>query len=186
MKTALVLIDIQNDYFPGGAMELVGAAEAGKKAADLLDAARGAGASVYHVQHIAAQPGATFFLPGTVGANLNDAVKPLPGERVVVKNFPNSFRATPLAEQLSKEGIERIVFAGMMTHMCVDATVRAAFDMGYACALAADACATRALPWDESEVAASEVHGAFLAALGSVYADVRVVDELVELFLQRI
>ena len=183
MKTALVLIDIQNDYFPGGAMELTGADEAGAKAGQLLAAARGAGAGVYHVQHIAAQPGATFFLPNTIGVDIHSAVAPLPDEHVVGKHFPNSFRATTLASRLEEEGIERIIFAGMMTHMCVDATVRAAFDMGYTCAVASDACATRALSWEEKEVAADDVQAAFLAALGSVYAQADTVEELVKLFI---
>ena len=91
---------------------------------------------------------------------------------MVVKNFPNSFRATELGALLKKNNIERIVFAGMMTHMCVDATVRAAFDFGYDCALAQDGCATRALVWGDKTVAAADVHGAFLAALGAVYARV--------------
>lgn len=180
MKSALVLIDIQNDYFPGGAMELVGATEAGARAGELLAAARKAGAPIFHVQHLAVQPGANFFIPDTEGAKINGCVAPLDGETVVEKNFPNSFRQTDLEEQLKASGVKRLVFAGMMTHMCVDATVRAAFDLGFECAVAFDACATRALPWGEKEVSAEAVHGSFMAALGSVYAEVASAGELVE------
>jgi nicotinamidase-related amidase len=184
MKTALVLIDIQNDYFPGGAMELVGSEGAGLKAGELLAAAREKGAAVYHVQHISVQPGATFFVPGTGGMEINPCVAPRKGEQVVTKNFPNSFRATALESLLKEQGVERIVFAGMMTHMCVDATVRAAFDMGYTCAVAHDACATRALLWEGTgaEIAAPDVHGSFMTALGAVYAKVDTAGALAELF----
>ena len=62
----------------------------------------------------------------------------------MVKHFPNSFRGTELAGLLRGLGTGRLVLAGMMTHMCVDATARAAFDLGFACTVAADACAAPA------------------------------------------
>lgn len=184
MKTALVLVDIQNDYFSGGAMELEGAQAAGEKARLLLDAAREAGVTVFHVQHVSDRPGATFFLPGTGGAEIHPLVEPAEGEGVIVKGFPNSFRATALDEELKSLGVGRVVFAGMMSHMCVDATVRAAFDLGYQCALAEDACATISLARGDLEVPAAHVHGAFMAALGAVYAVVTSAGELARSFKQ--
>ncbi|HWQ63940.1 MAG TPA: cysteine hydrolase family protein [Methanospirillum sp.] len=172
MKSALILIDIQNDYFPGGKMELVGAENAGKKAGSMLDAARKNGYLIIHIQHLATRPDAPFFLPETKGAMINDLVKPLPGEDVVQKNFPNSFRETNLQEILTKAGVENLVIGGMMTHMCVDATVRAAADLGYQCMLASDACATRDLIWDGQTVPAEYVHMSFLAALSGLYVQV--------------
>ena len=178
MTQALLLVDIQNDYFPGGAMELVGSPEAGLRAGTLLQAFRRAGRPIIHIQHIAARPGATFFLPGTTGAEIHASVTPLPGEPVFQKHFPNSFRETPLRSHLRSLGITKLAVAGMMTHMCIDTTVRAAFDLGFQCQLVQDACATRDLTRQEVAVPAAQVQGAFLAALDGTFAKVLSVQEL--------
>src|SRR5512141_1950325 len=126
--TALLIIDIQNDYFPGGAMELEGAEEAGAKAARALAKFRKDGLPVFHVQHLSVRPGATFFIPGTPGVEIREGLRPLEGETLIEKNFPNSFRGTALQNYLDKNKIKNLVVAGMMTHMCVDASVRQAAD----------------------------------------------------------
>lgn len=172
MSTALVSIDIQNDYFPGGSMPLIGSPEAAGHARKILGAFREKGMPIAHVQHLSPRPGATFFLPGTEGAEIHEDVKPLPGEQVILKYYPNSFRDTPLLEFLKNHAADRLVIVGMMTHMCVDATVRAAFDHGFECIVLHDACATRDLAFGGVVVPAQQVHSAFLAALASVYAKV--------------
>ena len=174
MAQALVLVDIQNDYFPGGAMALSGSEAAGAQAARLLEAFRQARLPVVHIQHLSLRPGATFFLPGTAGASISACVAPLPGETVFQKHAPNSFRETPLLDHLRGLGATRLTVAGMMTHMCIDATVRAAFDLGFEVTLAGDACATRGLSFGGRAVPAEQVQAAFLAALDGVFA--RVVD----------
>jgi nicotinamidase-related amidase len=173
MKPALVIIDIQNDYFPGGKMELEGSPEAGLQAAKLLERFRNKGLPLVHIQHVSNRPGASFFLPDTEGVNIHAGVAPRPGETVMQKHFPNSFRGTPLLEHLRGLGADHLVIAGMMTHMCVDATTRAAFDLGFSCSLAHDACATRALVFGEQRVPAAQVHASFLAALNGLYAKVQ-------------
>ena len=178
MTQALLLVDLQNDYFPGGAMELVGSPEACTQAGALLQAFRRAGRPIVHIQHLAARPGATFFLPGTPGAEIHAGVAPLPDETVFQKHFPNSFRETPLLAHLRGLGITQLVIAGMMTHMCIDTTVRAAFDLGFTCQLAGDACATRALTWQGLVVPAAQVQTAFLAALDGTFATVLPVKEV--------
>lgn len=178
MKKALVIIDVQNDYFPGGKMELDGSDKAGAKAGLLLETFRRLQLPVIHVQHVAMQPGATFFLPDTEGVNIHKCAQPKSGEPVVVKHFPNSFRETTLKKHLEDKGITQLVVAGMMSHMCVDTTVRAAFDLGYACILAHDACATRTLTLADQSVAADQVHLAFMAALNGVFASVRSTDAI--------
>jgi len=172
MKNCLILIDIQNDYFPGGSMELVGMEEAAANARILLDEFRRTGSPVIHVQHIAARPGSTFFLPGTDGAKIHHLVTPQEGEMVVIKNYPNSFRATPLQEKLEKKKISQLVICGAMSHMCIDATTRAAFDFGFDCVVAEDACATRDLSFKGKTIKASEVHASFMSALAIPYAKV--------------
>ena len=159
-------------------MELVGSPEAGIQAGQLLEACRRAGLAIVHIQHIAARPGATFFLPGTPGAEIHESVLPRPGEPIFHKHFPNSFRETPLLEHLRGLGITELLVAGMMTHMCIDTTTRAAADLGFTCQLAADACATRDLVWGGESVKAAQVQGAFLAALQGSFARVRSVAEI--------
>ena len=163
MKPALILIDIQNDYFSGGKMELEGSPEASLQAAKLLERFRAKGLPLVHIQHVSNRPGATFFVPDTEGVMIH----------ANVANFPNSFRGTPLLEHLRAQGADHLVIAGMMTHMCVDATTRAAFDLGFSCSLAHDACATRALAFGEQRVPAAQVHAAFVAALAGLYAKVQ-------------
>ena len=170
--TALLVIDIQNDYFPGGAMELEGAEAAGEKAGKAIQAFRSRGLPVIHVRHLSVRPGSTFFIPGTQGAEIHASVKPLADESIVEKNFPNSFRNTGLKELLEKQQIRNLAVAGMMTHMCVDATVRHAADLGYKITLLGDACATRAQSFGGETVPARQVHAAFLAALNGFYAKV--------------
>ena len=172
MRTALLLIDIQNDYFPGGAMELVGADRASVQAASLLAGFRDMAWPVFHVQHLSVRPTATFFRPNTPGVDIHSSVLPAAGEAVVTKNFPNSFRDTALLDMLRAADVTRLVIAGMMTHMCVDTSVRAAADLGFACTLAHDACATRDLAFGGQTVPASAVQAAFMAALNGSFATV--------------
>ena len=145
MKTALLLIDIQNDYFPGGKMALEGTQQASDNAAALLSTFRRLQLPVIHIQHIATHAGATFFVPDTEGANIHKSVAPLGNETVIRKHYPNSFRQTGLLEHLKEHQISRLVIAGMMTHMCIDTTTRAACDLELPLQLAHDACATKAL-----------------------------------------
>lgn len=172
MNSGLLIIDIQNDYFPGGKMELEGSSEAGLRAAGLISSYRSLNLPVIHIQHISTRPDAPFFIPGTEGVEINSIVAPAACEPIVQKHFPNSFRNTHLLDLLKKMKIEHIVIAGMMTHMCVDATTRAAFDYGFQCTVIGDACATRALTFGAETVPAKLVHAAFLAALNGIYAQV--------------
>ena len=179
MNTALVLVDIQKDYFPKGMMEVVGAVEASSAAKKLLNHFREKKLPVIHVQHISIRPGATFFLPNTEGINIHESVAPLPDEIIIKKNFPNSFRDTHLNEYIVSQEIKALVICGMMSHMCIDATVRAAFDKGYTCIVAHDACATRNLVFNDIDISAVHVHGAYMAALGAVYAKVLSAEEII-------
>jgi nicotinamidase-related amidase len=179
MNTALILIDIQNDYFPGGKMELENSEPASERARRLLDFFRDRDLPLAHIQHIATQPTATFFIPGTEGTSVHPSVRPRTGEPVFQKHFPNAFRETPLLDHLRARSVDSVVIAGMMTHMCVDATVRAATDFGFRCLTASDACATRALTHEGILVPAANVHSAFLAALNGPYGRVATSDEII-------
>jgi nicotinamidase-related amidase len=172
MNNCLILIDIQNDYFPGGAMELVGIEEAAANSRFLLNEFRKTKSSIIHVRHISARTGSTFFLPDTHGAKINQIVTPTDDEPVIIKNFPNSFRSTVLLELLNNEKPDNLVICGAMSHMCIDATTRAAFDLGFNCIVAEDACATKDLMFKSRTIKASDVHASFMAALSAPYAKV--------------
>lgn len=180
MKTGLVIIDVQNDYFPGGKMELSGMENAAEKCRLILMSFRKKEAPVFHIRHIAAREGAVFFLPGTMGSEIHECVKPEDNEAVVVKHFPNSFRDTGLNDLLQNAGVKKLVICGAMTHMCVDTTVRAAFDLCYACSVISDACATRDLEFEGKIIEASAVQNAFMASFKIPFARVLTAKEFLE------
>lgn len=172
MKSALLLIDIQNDYFTGGKMPLYQPDVASKNAQRILEKFRTNEQPVIHIQHIASRPDASFFLPQTNGAEIHADVAPTNSEKIIIKHFPNSFRETDLLDYLQGQNIEQLVVCGMMTHMCVDATVRAAKDFGFSLTIIGDACTTKQLEINGNTVEAEDVHHSFLAALNYFYATV--------------
>ncbi len=177
MKEALLLIDIQNDYFPGGKMVLAGMEEAAKKAAELLRVFRSAGKPVFFIRHLSTRPDATFFINGTEGTDIHSSVSPLTGETVIEKHFPNSFFQTELLSILKESDVTDLVICGAMSHMCIDTTVRAAKELGFKCILITNACATRNLKFGDEILPAHEVHAAFMAALDGVFARVVTADK---------
>ncbi len=185
MKTALLVIDIQKDYFPGGKFPLVEPLAAAQKAYQVLQCFREHDGHHVHIQHISLKPDAAFFVRGTEGSDIHDAVAHFEGEPIVYKHYPNSFRETNLLEMLKGWEIERVVITGMMTHMCVDATARAAADFGFKVIIVEDACATRDLKYGDTTVPAEHVHKAFLAALKS-YGDVMKAEEVIALLAAEI
>ena len=172
MARALVIVDIQNDYFPGGAHPLHEPLAAAAAAATLLEHFRSGGDDVIHIQHVWEGPDAPFMRPDTPGVEIHEAVRPLAGELVIRKDAPNAFLRTPLERELRERGANELVVCGMMTSMCVDATVRAAADLGFEVTLAHDGCAAPALSFGGVDVAAPAVHAAFVGALALGYATV--------------
>ena len=163
VPTALVIIDIQQFYFPGGSLPLVGAEAAAANAGKVLARFRTAGLPVFHVGHNASK-----------GRDFHPDVKPAPGEDVVWKNDVNAFQGTDLLDRLHQRGVERVVLCGMQTQMCLEGAARAAHDFGFDVVVVGDACATRDLTWHGTTVPAAQVHAATLATLDEAYG--RVVD----------
>lgn len=172
MNTALLLLEIQNDYFPNGRIPLEKSLEASLKAQVVLHAAREKKMPVIHVQHISTHPDAAYFLPCTKGAEFHSTVHPIKGEMIIKKHYPNSFKDTALLNHLIKNQINHLIICGMMTHLTIDATVRAAYDLGFSCTVLNDACATRQLEFNHTIITEQNVHLAFLAALQPSYATV--------------
>jgi nicotinamidase-related amidase len=167
----LLIIDIQRDYFPGGAYPLVDPEAAAESARRVLERFRDAGDPVIHMKHVWDAPDAQFMRPGTEGIEIHPAVAPADGEMVLEKASPNSFVETALEDELRKRGSEDLVVAGMMSSMCVDATVRAAADLGFSPTVVHDACAAPDLEFNGVSVPGATVHAAFMAALADGYAE---------------
>jgi len=178
METALLLIDIQNDYFVGGRNPLVNAEKAAEQAARALVYFRGKNLPIFHVQHISLQDGATFFLPDTDGCKIYQGVFPVQGESVIVKHTPDSFFQTDLHEQLTALNIKQLYICGMMSHMCIDTSVRAAKRLGFSVRVLEDACATKDLVWNDETIPADIVHKTFMASLKGTFATVMKTSQL--------
>lgn len=171
-KRAVVVVDLQNDYWPSGKWPLVGIEEAAENAARVIEKARSEGDPVIHVRHEFPSPDAPFFAPGTDGTEINPVVRPAGDEPVILKNHPNSFRETELQQVLEGQGIEEVVVVGAMSHMCIAATGRAAADFGYKTVVVHDACATRDIEFNGVTVPAAQVHAANMSALAFAYGEV--------------
>ena len=162
--SAVVVIDAQREYVDG-ALPLPGVQPALGEIRSLLDRARAAGAPIIHVRHEGRPGGA--FAPGSPGAEIAASVAPIDGEAVVSKRLPNAFAGTDLAERLAKLGRREIIVVGFMTHNCVEATARAALDLGIKATVVAAATATRDLPdpTGDGGIVAAEIQRNALAAL---------------------
>ncbi len=163
---ALIVIDMQNDYFPGGRFPLKGIKKAAKNAQRLVERFRAEGKPVVFVRHESIREGSAFFLPGTGGAEFHPSLLPANDDIVILKHYPNSFRETGLTETLKGLGVTELHVAGAMTNMCVDSTVRAAFDFGFAVTLHGSACAARGF------LGTPLVHVISLKTLGAAFATV--------------
>ncbi|QIB03752.1 cysteine hydrolase [Pseudomonas frederiksbergensis] len=176
MNRGLVVVDLQNEYLPTGKLPLTDIEHAAANALRVITHARDAGIPIFHVRHESVE-GAPIFAKGTAGAKIQSAVAPVGDEPVIVKKHINAFRETDLKQQLDALDIQEIVVIGAMSHMCIDALVRAAVDMGYAVTVLHDACATLDLTFGGVSVPAAQAHATIMAAFEFGYATVKPVDE---------
>ena len=160
-KTALLIIDIQNFYYPDGKWELENPEAAGLNAQKILHRFRELGMTVVHVRH-----------DSDPGGEIHKVVEPTEGEKVITKKNINAFLDTDLLIYLEEKGIRNLVICGMQTHMCVEAATRAAHDYGYQCTVVEDACATRSLKFKGKIVPAHNVHYSTLSTLSGTYAKI--------------
>lgn len=178
--TALLIIDVQNDYFPGGKMELPESDRAVGQIKVILEEFRQKKLPIIHIEHESVQEGSTFFLPGTEGQKIHRLLQPQPGEKVVVKHYPNSFLETELQSYLENNDIDRLIITGMMTFMCVDATTRAAKDLGYQCVLVHDTTATPPVEFSGVSCSAAQAKATITRALSFICDEVVSTSELLE------
>ncbi|GBQ07459.1 cysteine hydrolase family protein [Saccharibacter floricola] len=170
--TALLLIDIQNDYFPNGKFPLPEMIEIGLRCQNILNAARKNDLSVVHIQHIFPKGMGDFLCAGTQGSHIHECVAPLSNEIIITKEFPNSFHKTTLNKHLLKLGCKHVILVGAMTQMCIDATARAALDLGYQVTICDDAIAAQRVTLQGINLDTAQVNAAFLSALSMAQARV--------------
>ncbi|MBO4493701.1 MAG: cysteine hydrolase [Ruminococcus sp.] len=171
MKEALLVIDVQNDYFEGGACPLHEPKKAEERIIRLIAESRKTGRPVIYIKHINSDD-EDLFNEGTYGCEISERIAPLPNDIVINKYCPNSFLGTELNDCLRSLGVEKLVVCGMMTHLCIDTTVRAAMDHGYEVALVADACATKDLELNGETIPAETVQKTYIASLSGVFAEI--------------
>jgi nicotinamidase-related amidase len=173
----VVIIDAQNEYV-SGRLPLAGVDAALARLADLLAAARAAGAPIIHVAQ-RGRPGGLFD-PESPSFHFAASAAPRANEAVVEKPLPNAFAKTDLDAKLQATGKKTLVIAGFMTHMCVSATARSALDHGYTVTVASDAVATRDLPdpLGGPDLPAQQVNRAALAELADRFATVAPVADI--------
>lgn|SRR5690606_15988454 len=176
-KRGLIVVDLQNEYLPTGKLPLDGIEAAASNAARIIADARDKGMPIVHIRHEFANGEVPVFVPGTDGVEIQSAVAPTADEPVIVKNHINAFRDTDLKQQLDAREVEEVVVVGAMSHMCIDAVVRAAVDMGYPATVLHDACATLDLEFNGTKVPAAQVHAAMMAAFEFGYATVQSTDD---------
>ncbi|MES9520805.1 isochorismatase family protein [Streptomyces capoamus] len=162
--STLILIDFQNTYTQG-VMELDGWEASLDAAAQLLARAREAGTKVVHVINDGGE-GTPYDIRAEIG-QIHPKVAPVDGEPVVVKQVPNAFIGTDLADHLTAG--QDVVVAGWMTHMCVAFTAQGAFLAGHRPTVVAEASATRPLPVAGTEIPAEQVHQGALATVADLY-----------------
>ena len=154
IKTALLIVDIQNFYFPGEGPGLVNAEKASLNAKEILEIFREKNQLVVHVRH-----------KSNKGFEIHKNVEPIANEKVITKEAVNSFQGTDLLEYLKSNNISRLVIIGMQTQMCVEAAIRAGHDFGFECIVIHDACATRDVSFMDQTVKAEEVQTSILATI---------------------
>lgn len=177
MKRGLVVVDLQNEYLPTGKLPLTGIEAAVANAVRVISHSRDTGIPVFHIRHESDNEGAPIFVKGSCGAEIQPAVAPEGHEPVIVKTHINAFRETNLQQQLEGADIRELVVIGAMSHMCIDAVVRAAADMGYPVTVLHDACATLDLTFGGVNVPAAQAHATMMAAFEFGYATVKSVDD---------
>ncbi len=176
-NSALIMVDCQNTY-RRGVMQLTNVEPAILEAKKLLEMARDLNVPIIHIQHDAGA-GSPYDITADIGA-ISVEVAPKNGEDVIVKNYPNSFIATGLEAKLKSLGIENLVLAGFMTHVCINSTARGAFNLGFKPTVVASACATRSLVGANGKILdAQTMHDSALAAVRDLFAVV--VDDVASL-----
>ncbi|UVK90398.1 isochorismatase family protein [Pseudomonas sp. B21-051] len=179
-KSALVVIDFQNEYF-SGRMPIPDGAAALAKTRELISFADSHKIPVYHVQHVAPAGSPVFAIDGET-VKFHKDMQPRPQDVVLQKTTVSVFVSTDLDERLKKAGINTLIISGLMTHACVAGAARDAAPLGYNVIVASDASATRAITRvNGSSIDKDSLHKAALAEVEDTFGDVLSTAQIVKL-----
>ena len=163
MKRALLVIDMQNEYFTGK-LPVTHPAGSFLRILQAMDAAGMHGIPVGVIQHAALSGASPVFRKGSPGWELHPEVAKRSRAALIEKNWPDSFEKTGLGDWLKGQGIDTVKVCGYMTQMCCDTTARRAFHLGYAVEFLSDATGTLAFENEGGRVTVEELHRAILVA----------------------
>jgi nicotinamidase-related amidase len=139
---ALLVVDLQNDYFPGGKFPLWNTENVLENIEQAIEKAKASAIPIVLIQHIARRP-APFFNQGTSGADLHPRIlAAAPQAPIVVKEYADGFEKTNLEETLAKLGATELLVCGMMTQNCVTHTAISKAADKYNVAILPDCCTT--------------------------------------------
>lgn len=161
MTEALLVIDVQNEYFTG-LLPVTYPPGSFARILEAMDAAHAAHIPVIVIQHSSNAPGSPAFVPGTSGWELHPDVKRRPRDLLVEKTLPGSFTGTDLGPWLEEHGIRSLVIAGYMTQMCCDTTARQALHRGYTVKFLSNATGTLTITNSAGTVKDADLHKAIL------------------------
>ena len=175
MKRALLVIDVQNEYFTG-ALPITHPVGHLETILRVMDAAAGR-VPIVVIQHHFPQPEMPFFQKGAPGWQLHPEVSQRPSDLRIEKTLPGSFTGTVLEAWLRERGIDTVTIAGYMSHMCCDTTARQAVHLGFKSEFLSDATGTLPLSNSAGQVTAEELHRSILCAQQMLLSEVSTADE---------
>lgn len=170
MKRALLVIDVQNEYFTG-ALPITHPAGHLGRILEVMDASAGRVPTVV-IQHHFPDQTKPFFRQGDPGWELHPEVARRPRDLRIDKTLPGSFTGTGLESWLRDHGVDTVTIAGYMTHMCCDTTARQAVHHGFTVEFLSDATGTLALTNSAGSVTAEELHRSILCAQQMMLSEV--------------
>lgn len=171
MKRALLIVDVQNEYF-SGLLPITHPQGHLNNILRVMDVAKTNGIPIIVIQHTFPQPEMPFFKKGTQEWDLHPEIQSRPHDFMIEKNLPGSFTGTDLESWLRNEKVDKIVIAGYMTHMCCDTTARQAVHRGFTVEFLSDATGTLPLKNEAGEVSAEELHRSILCAQQMLISEV--------------
>lgn len=181
MKRALIVVDVQNEYFEGGALPITYPPKSFEQIKTAIAEAQKAGDFIIFVQHTSLKENAGAFVRGSHMWEFHDEIKAIKSDLIIEKNHASSFVGTDLNYRLRSLGIDTVAIVGYMTQNCCDATARDASQLGFTVEFLSDANGTLAFSNEAGGVSAEELHRAFLVAQAFGFSRVLTLNEWIPL-----
>lgn len=184
MKRALLVIDVQNEYFTGklpvtypqGSLDHI---------IEVIEVARSKEIPIVLIQHTAPQKDSKTFRKGSQEWKLHPAIAETPHEHLIEKNLPGSFTNTYLESWLRKRNIDTVVITGYMTQMCCDTTARQAVHLWFSVEFISDATGTLQISNEAGTVTDEELHRAILVTQAMRFSKVLTTKQWIEALSDR-